>query len=112
MASQLTFDTFAAREVRRARRSDPETSREAARQSHGVAAEHRLLIVAAMRDGGERDWTAHEIADACSLTPVQVNRRLHELFVDGEIVESRIADVVVTRPTPSDRPARCWRASR
>lgn len=109
---QLTFETFAAREARLARRSDPETSKVAARQSHGLASEHRLQIVAAMRDGGDRDWTAHEIAEACALTPVQVNRRLHQLWVDGEIVESKIGEVVVTRPTPSDRPARCWRLAR
>lgn len=108
----LPFDTLAAREVRMARRGDPETSRIAASQAHGVASEHRMLILRSLRDGGDRDWTAHEIAEACQLTAVQVCRRLHELLVDGEIVESFADGKPVTRRTPSDRPARCWRIAR
>jgi predicted ArsR family transcriptional regulator len=99
---QLTFD-----ELRRARPRDPETSRTSAAQSHGLAAEHRLLIMHAMRDGAGRDWTAHEVAAVCGLTSVQVSRRLAELRDDGEICETGM-----TRPTPSGRPAQCWRIAR
>jgi predicted ArsR family transcriptional regulator len=99
---QLTFD-----ELRRSRRRDPETSKISAQHSHGLAAEHRLVIVHAMRDGGSRDWTAHEVAAACGLSSVQVSRRLAELRQDGEILETGM-----TRPTPSGRPAQCWRIAR
>jgi len=101
---QLTFD-----EVARSRRSDPETSKSAAAQAHGVVAEHELLILRAMRDGGERDWTPHEIADCCDLNSVQVTRRLSALWVAGLIIEVKVGEIVVTRRTPSGRRARCWR---
>lgn len=96
MSRQLTFD-----ELRRARRSDPETSKAAARQSHGVAAEHRRVILGVMRAGG--DWTANEIAERCGLTSVQVCRRFAEMRDDGAIRET-----VHTRPTPSGRPAQAY----
>jgi len=99
---QLTFA-----ELRRSRRTDPETSRISAQHSHGLAAEHRLLIVHAMRDGGARDWTAHEVAAVCGLSSVQVCRRFAELRDDGEIRETG-----ATRPTPSGRPAQCYEAVR
>jgi response regulator of citrate/malate metabolism len=104
----LAQRTFAEVEIARARRDDPETSKTAAAHSHGLASEHRLQILRAMRDGGDRDWTAHELAAACELSAVQVCRRLDELRRDAEI------EVVVgkTRPTPSDRPARCFRRIR
>lgn len=95
MASQLTFE-----EVRRARATDPSTSKAAARAAHGLAAEHRSTILRVMRAGG--DWTASEIAERCGLTPVQVCRRLAELRADGAIRET-----VNTRPTPSGRASQC-----
>jgi hypothetical protein len=61
----LSQRTFADVEIRRSRRLDPDTSKTAAAHSHGLAAEHRLLILAAMRDGGA--GTAHEIATRCDL---------------------------------------------
>jgi len=97
----LEQKTFAEVEIRRARRTDTETSKTAAAHSHGLAAEHRLLILAAMRDGGA--GTAHEIATRCDLEAVQVSRRLRELVDDGEIRATG-----ETRPTPSGRPAQCY----
>lgn len=85
----------------RARRDDPQTSKTAARLSHGLASEHRRAILAVMRAGG--DWTAHEIASRCGLTSVQVCRRFAELRDDGAIRET-----VNTRPTPSGRPAQAY----
>lgn len=108
----LPFDTPAAREVRRARRDDPQTSKAAARESHGLAAEHELLILQVLRDGQGRDWTPHEIGERCGLSSVQVTRRLHDLWVAGQIVESWLDEedrVQATRETPSGRRARCWR---
>lgn len=99
MPSQLTFD-----EIRRSRRSDPQTSLVAAQQSHCLAAEHRLLILHAMRNGGPRDWTAHEVAAVCGLTSVQVCRRFAQMRDDG-----LIAVTGGVRETPSRRPAQCWR---
>jgi predicted ArsR family transcriptional regulator len=95
MASQLTFD-----EIRRARATDPTTSKIAARASHGLASEHRAAILRVMRAGG--DWTASEIAERCGLTSVQVCRRLAELREDGVIRET-----ANTRPTASGRPSQC-----
>lgn len=95
MASQLTFE-----EIRRARASDPATSKAAARASHGLASEHRAAILRVMRTGG--DWTASEIAERSGLTAVQVARRLAELRQDGAIRET-----VNTRPTPSGRASQC-----
>jgi len=97
----LSQRTFAEVEIRRARRRDPETSKTAAAHSHGLAAEHRLLILAAMRDGGA--GTAHEISRRCDLEAVQVSRRLRELVDDG-----LIGATGETRPTPSGRPAQCY----
>lgn len=99
----LSQKTFAEVEIRRARRRDPETSKIAASHSHGLAAEHRLLILAAMRqDAGT--WIAHEVAAKCGLSAVQVSRRFRELVDDGEIRATG-----ETRPTPSGRPAQCYR---
>jgi predicted ArsR family transcriptional regulator len=97
MTHQLTFD-----EIRRARTDDPATSKDAARQSHGLASEHRRQILAALEGGVE--LTAGEIAVRCGLTSLQVSRRMAELRSDGEIVAT-----TNTRPTPSGRPAQVWR---
>ena len=100
MSHQLTFD-----ELRRARRHDPATSKAAARQSHSLAAEHRRVILGVMRTGS--DWTAHEIAERCGLTAVQVCRRFAEMRDDGDIRET-----VNTRPTPSGRHAQAYEVCR
>lgn len=73
--------------------------------SHGLASDHCRKILQAMRAGGDRDWTAHELASACQLTSEQVCRRFAELRDAGEILET-----ANTRPTPIGRPARCFRA--
>jgi predicted ArsR family transcriptional regulator len=96
---QLTFE-----EIRRSRRRDPVTSKVAAQHAHGVAAEHALLILHAMQDGGARDWTATELADVLGLTSVQVCRRFAQLRDEG-----KIGPTGNTRPTPSGRPSQCWR---
>jgi CRP-like cAMP-binding protein len=97
---QRTFD-----ELRRSRRDDPVTSKDAARAARSLAADHRLAIVAALRarGAGEMPMTPHEIGALCGLTSVQVTRRLKELEDDGEIVPAGIGT------TPSGRSARCWR---
>ena len=78
MSTQLTFA-----ELRRSRATDPQTSQDAARRANGLAAAHRQAILATMQRGGS--WTAHEVAENCGLTSVQVNRRFAELRDDGAI---------------------------
>lgn len=103
----LSQRTFAEIEVKRARRTDPDTSREAAKQSHGLAAEHVEKIRCALQCIEQQmrsDATAHELAYFTGLTNVQISRRLAEMEEAGLIKPSGN-----TRPTPSGRPARCWR---
>ena len=99
MASQLTFD-----ELRRARATDPATSKAAAAASHGLAADHRRAILAVMRSA-RCGLAACEIAERCGLTSVQVSRRLRELVDDGQLLVTGYA-----RETPSGRPAQTYEA--
>lgn len=96
MPHQMTLS-----ELRRSRATDPQTSQDAARRANGLAAAHRQAILATMQRGGS--WTAHEVAENCGLTAVQVNRRFAELRDDGAIQAT-----VDTRPTPSGRAAQCY----
>lgn len=95
---QQTFD-----EIRRARATDPETSKHAAAAAHGLANAHRNLILAALADGVPR--TADEIAPLVGLHRHQVGRRLGEMRDDGYLVVAE----GITKPTPSGRAAQCWR---
>lgn len=94
---QRTFD-----ELRRARRDDPATSKDAARRCHGLAGEHARLILATLAAAGV-PLTGHDIAARCELTPVQVLRRTAQLRDDGQIV----ADGFGT--SPSGCKAQRWR---
>lgn len=60
----------------RARRTDPDTSLEAGGRASAFSRQHADIIVAALRKIGE--GTIYAIADACTLTAVQVARRLPE----------------------------------
>lgn len=91
-------------EISRARRTDPETSKDAARRAGGLAAEHQRIILAVMQ--GTRpalDWTADEIAQWCDLDRHQIGRRLGEMLVRGLIRKTSN-----TRPTPTGRAAQCY----
>lgn len=97
---QRTFD-----ELRRSRRDDPDTSKDAARRAHGLAGEHARLILDVLRARRARckpPLTPHEIASLCGLGSVQVSRRLAELEANGLIVVAGIGT------TPSGRTARTW----
>lgn len=75
MAAQLAMQFDA---PSHARRRDPQTSRDAAARSTGLAHEHFRKILAAMAEG--EGLTAEEIADRCGLSSVQVNRRVADLL--------------------------------
>lgn len=68
----------------RARRRDPETSHQAARQAKELAAHHHRLILNVLRDHGSLGKDG--IGARTALTGVQVCRRLGELEKLGLIV--------------------------
>lgn len=86
------------------RRSDPETSVDAANGMIEGAADHRAKILAALADGIARTYV--EIAAVCRLEPIAVARRMSELARLGQV--QRLQE---KRPTPSGHEARLWRAS-
>lgn len=90
-------------DIRRARTTDPQTSKDAAIAARGLAAEHRRAILEVMRTG--MDWTATEIGERCGLSAVQVCRRFAEMRDDGLIRET-----MNTRPTASGRASQCYEA--
>lgn len=74
----------------RARKTDPETSHEAANrvEASGGAGAHRALILDFLRDLGGA-WTSAEIARYVDLDRHQVARRLPELREKGLVVNDR-----------------------
>lgn len=90
-------------DIRRARTTDPQTSKDAARAVGGMADEHFSTIFAVMETGG--DWTADEVASRCPLDRHQIGRRLGEMERDGMV---RVT--ANQRPTPKGRMARCYEA--
>jgi hypothetical protein len=74
----LTFDNITP--ARRARRTDPQTSKTAARNAERFAASHAGRILEALRQGAA---TAHRLSDLTGLTVVQIDRRLPELQKAG-----------------------------
>ena len=66
-----------------ARRTDPQTSHEAARSARSFAGEHHQAILEALAHGPAG---ASGIAARCGLLPHQVNKRINELAKAGRIV--------------------------
>lgn len=81
MNAQLSIDFP---DAPRARRRDPVTSHEAARQAKQLAADHHRLILNVLRDHGALGKDG--IGARTALTGVQVCRRLGELEKLGLIV--------------------------
>lgn len=95
------LDLFATqRRRRRARKSDPATSRAAALRA--PVHEHHARILEALYELG-RPATAEQIAARSALTAVQVSRRMAELVDAGAVV------VDGTATASSGRPAQCYR---
>lgn len=69
--------------VGRARRTDPDTSKQAAAKAARFAASHSGRILAALQQLGT--GTANDIAQATGLSVVQVDRRLPELQRAGKV---------------------------
>lgn len=97
---QLDLD-FAA--VQRARRSDPETSKVAARAASDLAGVHMHKILGSLISQG--DGTIYELAGRTGIDHVAIARRMSELE------ERQVAEPTgQTRLGPKGRPCRVWRA--
>lgn len=85
-----------------ARRTDPETSHEAARdvEACGSAAAHRAIIAKAVRE--HPGHTSDELPDLCGLDFAQVHKRMKEIETIGLI---RRGD---RRPNTNGRRAVTW----
>lgn len=86
-----------------ARRSDPETSHQAAESMRETAASQRIRIFQYLVANGPK--TADELDDALELRPTSAGRRLPELWEAGKARPT--AEKV---PTRSGRLARKWEA--
>jgi len=88
-----------------ARRTDPETSHEAAARVREFAGEHHRRILAAIDP--VHGSTIYDIADMSGMDHVAVARRMIELASE---VDGRIARVKAkgTRPGPTGRMCRVW----
>lgn len=85
----------------RARRRDPDTSREAAERVNEFAAAHYQKIIAALRLG---PGSIYDLADRAGITHVQAARRMGELEVGKQV---RVVQGEKRR-SPSGRPCRVW----
>ena len=65
-------------EKRRARRTDPDTSKAAAKRAERFANSHAGRILAVFEQHGGL-WTADDLAQFLCLQIVQIDRRLHEI---------------------------------
>lgn len=107
-ADSFTRDLFDPRRLARA--ENPATSHQAAERVLEFAGQHHAMILGVLREHPE-GMTVHEVAAYCRLTAHEVGKRVAELER-----AQRIATVLaesgqpVTRPTPSGRQARVWRA--
>lgn len=95
---------------RRARRSDPHTSRDAAAMAGDAVGEHCRRILAVLDSG----LTIYAIAERSGLTHVQVARRMPDL-ADAALARRRVIGAdddgrlrYATRPSPSGRQCALW----
>jgi predicted ArsR family transcriptional regulator len=87
MHQQLAIDFDANRS---ARKSDPQTSHEAARNAERFAASHAGRILAALKLHGPR--SAHELSQLVGLSVVQIDRRLPDLKAAGLAEVAKLDD--------------------
>jgi predicted ArsR family transcriptional regulator len=87
----------------RARKSDPQTSHDAAGRAGEFAGQHHAIILGDLMTRGP--GTIHELAERTGLDHVAVARRMSEL----ETLRT-VETTGETRPGPSGRHCREWRA--
>ncbi len=87
-----------------ARRSDPETSHEAAARVTEFLVTHDAIILAVLRERPFSGFNSEQIADRCSLTQVQVARRMKHLADAGVVIRTAEAT-----PQRSTREATVWK---
>ena len=90
-----------------ARKTDPETSKLAAKAAGSLVINHQRLIINVLSEESAKDnmgWTSDEIAQATGLILVQVARRTSDLETSGIIYKTGL-----TRKTRTGRIATVWR---
>lgn len=93
--------------TKRARRTDPQTSHEAAETVGQFAHGHYALILGSLGLHGMQ--TIYELATRTGLSHVQVARRLPEMEA---VVPPMVRRTERTRPSPSGRGCTVWEAMR
>lgn len=88
------------------RRSDPETSKEAAAAAESLAGEQNSRILAALGRMPGRRGTYYEIAQEAGLLPIQVARRLGHRY--GLVGAGLVRSTGETRPLPTRRAGRVY----
>lgn len=88
------------------RKTDPQTSRDAAARVHEFSGSHKERIVAALDELGE--GTVYEIAAVAGVDAHRLGKRMNELE-KAKVIECPVIDgEELTRKTPSGRNARVW----
>lgn len=87
-----------------ARGSDPETSHMAAARVIEFLGTHDATILAVLRRSPFTGFNSEQIADGCSLTQVQVARRMKHLADAGVVIRTG-----ATTTQRSDRDATVWK---
>lgn len=88
------------------RRTDPSTSKAAARKAEGLAASHQRAILGCLEAFHPTSLTYRDIAKWTGLEPVAVNRRLKELHDAGLILLTGMAIM------DNGNEGRTWRAAK
>ena len=89
-----------------ARRTDPETSHQAARRAAHTAATHRAVALRELVAAGHAGLTDFELAARCHSQQTSIGKRRGELVRMG-LVEATSE----TRPAPSGAQATVWRVT-
>lgn len=91
----------------KARRSDPQTSHEAAQDAKVLSSRNRRMALEALRYADERGLTDFELAAKTGVAQTSIGVRRHELVRAGYVVATNLR-----RPAPSGSLAIVWRAVR
>ena len=103
---QQTAESIEPRKL--ARKTDPDTSHEAASHVAEFGARQHAVIAQVLRNHGEQ--TAHEIAEHCAMLPHAILKRLEEMRRAGLAELVMVNDRPLTRKATSGRSARVWKA--